>query len=130
MHVWLLRIYPFVSSGLSCFLGTRVGCTGLECTLTWVTSLRAACFNRRVCVRCPFGNRFAFVLPDLFNIVVISLSIIKKILMPAIYPIWYAPDQKSLTLPTILLIHRDSGGCKSTLGASQARAVSRSYTSG
>lgn len=27
-----------------------------------VGSLRAACFNRRVCVRCPFGNRFAFLM--------------------------------------------------------------------
>ena len=30
-----------------------------------VPALRAACFNRRMCVRCPLGNRLRLVLPVL-----------------------------------------------------------------
>jgi hypothetical protein len=35
--------------------------------------LRASCFNRRVCLRWPLGNRLGLVLPFLFAINLMSL---------------------------------------------------------
>ena len=43
-----------------------------------INSLRATCFNRRACVRCPFDNLFGFLLLIFSAMVVTPRSVYRK----------------------------------------------------